>query len=126
MRKALLPKTEGLLSIQFQIGGSSEVCSGAAARAGASAFARLNRRTQLARTLQKMASFAAFALLELPFSPFYFERMNCLSTRTWSPLGSASAMDSPRGESKQLLRSIDGPLGPTATKAPEVRLKRWR
>lgn len=97
MTKALRPKTERLLSIQFQIGGSSEVCSGAAARAGASAFARLNRRTQLARTLQKMVSFAAFASLELPFSHSCFELMSCLSTRTWSPLWSASAMDSPRG-----------------------------
>src|SRR6266404_9582112 len=63
---------------------------------GTSASARLNRRTELARTLQKIANFAAFAFLDLPFSRSYFELTSCPSTRTWSPLWSVSAMDSPR------------------------------
>jgi len=67
---------------QFQNGTSSDAGSGAAVCAGASASARLNRRTEFARTLQKMANFAAFAFLDLPFSRSYFELTSCPSTRT--------------------------------------------
>jgi hypothetical protein len=80
----------------IQNGASSEAGSGADACAGTSASARLNRRTELARTLQKIANFQAFAFLDLPFSRSYFELTSCPSTRTWSPLWSVSAMDSPR------------------------------
>jgi len=52
--------------------------------AGVSASARLNRRTELARTLQKTVTFAASAFLDLPFSFSYFLLTSCPSTRTWS------------------------------------------
>lgn len=55
-----------------------------AAAVGASASARLSRRTEFARTLQKIANFAALAFLDLPFSRSYFELTSCPSTRTWS------------------------------------------
>src|SRR5882757_6465316 len=43
-----------------------------------------------------MVTFVALAFLDLPFSLSYFELTSCPSTRTWSPLWSVSAMDSPR------------------------------
>lgn len=52
--------------------------------AGVSASARLNRRTELARTLQKTVTFAALAFLDLPFSFSSFLLTSCPSTRTWS------------------------------------------
>src|SRR4029077_10029935 len=63
---------------------------------GTSASARLSLRTVVARTLQKTVSCAVLVFLDLPFSRSYFELTSRPSTRTWSPLRSVSAMDSPR------------------------------
>ena len=51
---------------------------------------------ELARTLQKIVNFDAFAFFDFLLSRLYFELTSCPSTRTWSPLWSVSAMDSPR------------------------------
>ena len=69
--------------------GASPDCGAASlfvAALGASASARLSRRTEFARTLQKTLNGAALAFLDLPFSRSYFELTSCPSTRTWSPL----------------------------------------
>src|SRR5260221_7474037 len=79
----------------IQNGASSDRGSGGAA-AGTSASARLSRRTELARTLQKMVTFAPLAFFDLPFSLSYFELTSCPSIRTWSPVWSVSAMESSR------------------------------
>src|SRR5579885_1737149 len=66
----------------LQNGASSDAGSEFAAATGLSASARLRRRTEFARTLQKMANFAALAFFDLPFSRSYFELTSCPSTRT--------------------------------------------
>jgi hypothetical protein len=66
-------------------GASSEAGSGADACASTCAPARRNLRTELARTLEKIAKFAACAFLDLPFSRSQCELTSCPSTRTWSP-----------------------------------------
>src|SRR5271163_1336131 len=96
--KALRLRPEGFLKSRHQYGAS--VDSGPASVpfgcVGASASARLSRRTELARTLQKTLILAALAFLDLPLSFSYFELTSRPSTRTWSPLWSDSAIDSPR------------------------------
>ena len=79
-----------------QNGASSDAGSGLAAVMGAFASARLSLRIEFVRTVQKIVAFRASSFLDFPFSRWYFELTSCPSTRTWSPLWSVSAMDSPR------------------------------
>src|SRR5712692_8403545 len=81
---------------QYGASADSAPASVLGAVAGTSASARLSLRTEFARTLQKTVTFAALAFLDLPFSRSYFELTSCPSTRTWSPLWSVPARDSPR------------------------------
>src|ERR1700691_320475 len=87
-KKALRPGPEGFLVRRLQYGASpdSATASGLGGAVGASASARLSRRTEFARTLQKIATFVALTFLDFPFSRSYFELTRRPSTRTWSPL----------------------------------------
>jgi hypothetical protein len=82
MRKGPPVEAGGPLVSLIQNAACSEGGSGAGTCGGTSASARFKRRTELARTLQKIANFAAFAFLDLPFSFSYFELTSCPSTRT--------------------------------------------
>jgi hypothetical protein len=59
--------------------------------------AKADELTEQLRDRDEILTFAALVFLDLPYSPSHFELTSCPSTRTWSPLWSGSAMDSPGG-----------------------------
>src|SRR5260370_42619750 len=94
-QKALRPEPEGFV-LPIQNGTWSEAGSAADAAAGTSASARLSRRTGFARTLEKIANFAALPILGLPFSRSQSSRRIVHQPGQGRPWGSLSAMDVPR------------------------------
>jgi hypothetical protein len=82
-KEALRPKPEGLFAPgQKDASPDSAFASELGGAVGTSASARLSLRTELARTLLKIVTFAAFPFLDLPLSRSYLVPTSIPSTRT--------------------------------------------